>query len=134
MSIKILTSAVFFGASLFAQISITIGPPPRPLVRVQPASPGPGYMWIDGYQYPVGNNYRWHDGYWTRPPYEGARWQAPRYDGGTYYLGQWSGDRGDIGHDHRWDRKHDRDFDREDKHEDKREDKRENKRKHDNRR
>lgn len=135
MKIKLLISAVFFGASLFAQVSITIGPPPRPLVRIQPASPGTGYMWVDGYQYPEGNRYRWHDGYWTRPPYEGARWQAPRYDNGRYYMGQWSGDRGDIGHDHRWDRKHDRDFDHdrnEDKHEDKHKDKHGDK--HDNRR
>jgi len=24
--------------------------------------------------YPVGRHYRWHRGYWTRPPYHGARW------------------------------------------------------------
>jgi hypothetical protein len=90
-----------------AQVSfgIRIGPPPRPrVVRVVPRSPGPGYVYIDGYWYPAGNHYRWHDGYWTRPPYEGARWVGPHHDGEQFYAGYWDGDRGHVEHDHRWDR------------------------------
>ena len=56
-------------SALDAQVSvgIRIGPPPHPrVVRVQPAQPGPGFVWVDGYWYPDGRRYRWHDGYWTR--------------------------------------------------------------------
>ncbi len=69
---------------LSAQISIgiRIGPPPPPrVVRVLPPNPGPDFMWVEGYWFPVGNHYKWHDGYWTRAPYPGARWVAPRHDG-----------------------------------------------------
>ncbi len=63
-------------------------------------------MWVDGYWYPVGSRYTWHQGYWTRPPYEGSQWSAPRYEGGMYYQGYWNGANGPMGHDHRWDRDH----------------------------
>ena len=96
-----------------AQISVgvRIGQPPPPrVVRVHPASPGAGFAWVEGYWYPVGRRYRWHDGYWTRPPYEGARWVAPHHDGERFFEGYWEGDRGRFDHDHRWDRDRDRDF------------------------
>jgi len=106
-----------------AQISvgIRIGPPPRPrVVRVVPRSPGPGFVWIDGYWYPVRGHYTWHEGYWTRPPYEGARWVGPRHDGEQFYGGYWEGERGRVEHDHRWDHDRDRDNGRfhDDHHED----------------
>jgi hypothetical protein len=100
---------------LSAQISVgvRIGAPPAPrVVRVQPRSPGLGYVWVDGYWYPNGRRYVWHDGYWTRPPYATARWIGPRYEGGMFYEGYWDGDRGRNGHDHRWDRDRNRDYDR----------------------
>jgi hypothetical protein len=100
--------------SLFAgdiSIGIRIGAPPRPRVlRVIPRRPGPDYLWIEGYWYPVGNHYQWHQGYWTLPPYTGARWVMPHYDGHLYFQGFWEGDRGRIAHDYRWDRYPDRDF------------------------
>ena len=89
-----------------AQVSfgIRIGaPPPERAYRVPP-QPSPDYLWIEGYQYPQGSSYRWHDGYWTRPPYEGAYWVAPYYVGGRYYAGQWEGSRGVVSHNHQWDR------------------------------
>lgn len=85
------------------------------MVRVQPRSPGADYAWIGGYWYPVGHRYKWHDGYWTRPAYSGARWVEPRHDGQRFYEGYWDGaDRGQVSHDHRWDRgrDHKRDFNR----------------------
>ena len=85
-------------------IGFSIGPPPPPRVLVQPVAPGPGYFWVDGYWYPVGRRYRWHNGYWTRPPYEGYRWIGPRYEGGRYFGGYWEGGRGRFEHNHRWDR------------------------------
>ena len=105
------------GGALFAQVSvgISIGAPPPPrVIKVQPRSPGPGYAWVTGYWYPVGNHYKWHEGYWTRPAYEGARWVAPHYDGHRYFEGYWDGDRGHFAHDHQWDKHkdHNRDYDR----------------------
>jgi len=98
-----------------AQISlgIRIGPPPSPrVVRVMPASPGPDFVWIGGYWYPNGHHYKWHEGYWTRPPYGGAHWVEPRHDGQQYFAGYWDGDRGRLEHDHRWDHDGDRDQNR----------------------
>jgi hypothetical protein len=97
-------------AAVFAQISIgiRIGAPPQPrVIRVQPASPGPGYLWIAGYWYPVGNHYKWHEGYWTRPPYASAHWVEPHHDGQRYFEGYWDGERGHVAHDHKWDKGHD---------------------------
>lgn len=98
-----------------AQISfgIRIGePPPARAYRV-PRQPGPDYVWIEGYQYPQGGRYKWHDGYWTRPPYEGAYWVDPYYVRGEYFAGQWEGNRPNLSHDHRWDRGRQRDERRE---------------------
>jgi hypothetical protein len=101
-----------------AQVSfgIRIGPPPPPrVVRVVPVRPGPEFVWVAGYWYPVGNHYRWHDGYWTRPPYGGAYWVTPRYEGYRYYGGYWAGSRGRFDHEHGWDRHRDRDYRRYDR-------------------
>jgi hypothetical protein len=110
----VLAAMLLAGVSLFgAQISvgIRIGPPPPPrVVRVLPARPSTEFIWVDGYWYPVGRRYRWHEGYWTRPPYSGARWVSPHHDGDEFFEGYWEGDRGRMEHDHRWDRDHDRDF------------------------
>lgn len=92
-------------------IGIRIGPPPPPrVVVVRPRAPGPGYVWVDGYQYPVNGRYRWHAGYWSRPPYEGARWIGPHHDGQQFFNGYWEGDHGRREHDHHSDRGHDRDY------------------------
>lgn len=107
MQKKLLAVMLFVAGSLFGQISfgIQIGPPPSPRVmRIRPANPGSGYMWVDGYWYPAGKRYTWHDGYWTRPPYEGANWASPRYDDGQYYQGFWSDGKRKVKHDHKWDR------------------------------
>jgi hypothetical protein len=112
---KLLAVAVLMAGTVFGQVSfgIRIGPPPPPrIVRVRPPAPGPGFIWIDGYQYPVNGRYHWHPGYWTRPPYEGANWVGPRHDGEQFFAGHWEGPRGRFEHDHRWDRNHDRDFGR----------------------
>lgn len=92
-------------------IGIAIGPPPPPrVVGVLPPSPGPEFMWVPGYWCPEGRKYKWHDGYWSRPPYSGASWVAPHHDGGRYYEGYWEGNRGRVRHDHRWDHDRDRDY------------------------
>ena len=106
-------SALLVGVSpaASAQVSfgIRIAEPPAPRAYRVPPQPGPEYVWVEGYQYPQGSHYRWHDGYWTRPPYQGAYWVAPYHAGGQYYGGRWEGGRGNVNHDHRWDRRSQRD-------------------------
>jgi hypothetical protein len=113
MKKRLLAMLLLAVSSSFAQVSIgvRIGPPPPPrVVRSHPRAPGPDYFWVEGYWYPVRNRYRWHDGYWTRPPYAGARWIGPRYEGNQFFEGYWDSDRGRFNHDHRWDRDRNRDF------------------------
>jgi len=96
---KLIALTLLAGGAVFGQVSIgiRIGPPPPPrVVRVTPVRPGPDFMWVDGY--------------WTRPPYEGARWVGPRHEGGQYYQGYWEGERGRRDHDHKWDRRRERDW------------------------
>lgn len=109
MKTKLAVLMLLAAGAVFAQLSvgIRIGPPPPVRVlRVQPRSPGAGYVWVGGYWYPTGNHYKWHDGYWTRPAYTGAHWVEPHHDGERYFEGYWDGDRGHVAHDHRTD--HDR--------------------------
>ena len=113
MKHKLLAAALFIGACAFGQVSvgIRIGPPPPPrVVHVRPASPGPDYVWVDGYWYPVNGRYVWHSGYWTRPPYAGAIWVGPRHDGSQFFEGHWEGPHGVVAHDHRWDHDRERDY------------------------
>ena len=112
---KLIPILILAAGCAFGQfnIGISIGAPPPPrVVKVQPRSPGAGYVWIGGYWYPEGKKYKWHDGYWSRPPYEGAHWVEPRHDGRQYFAGHWEGDKGPREHDHRWDRDRNRDYDR----------------------
>src|SRR5207342_2450185 len=101
-------SAFLLTSSSAAHAQVTfdvhIGPPPPPRAYHVPPQPGPDYVWVEGYSYPQGSHYAWHNGYWTRPPYEGAYWVAPYHNGGQYYAGRWEGGRGNVGHDHRWDK------------------------------
>jgi hypothetical protein len=101
-------------ATASAQVSfgVHIGEPPAPRAYRVPARPGPDYEWVEGYQYPSGGHYKWHNGYWTRPPYQGAYWVLPYHTGGQYYAGRWEGERGVVAHDHRWDSRRDRDGNR----------------------
>jgi len=104
ISAALLTLILAAGESAFgAQVSIGIrigAPPPPRVVYVAPQRPDPEYVWIDGYWYAVKNRYRWHEGYWTLPPYARARWVAPRYEREMYFVGYWDGDHGRIEHKH----------------------------------
>ncbi len=108
LALFLLAGGTVFGAGI--SVGIAIGPPPPARVVAVPASPGPDYTWVGGYWYPVDGHYRWHNGYWTRPPYAGAHWVAPMHDGARFHDGYWEGDHGRIEHNHAWDREHDRDF------------------------
>jgi hypothetical protein len=110
MLLALMLLAVGSVAGAQVSVGIRIGPPPEPRVlRAQPARPRSDSVWVGGYWYPVGQRYKWHDGYWTRPPYEGARWVEPHHDGQQFFVGYWGGDRGRIEHDHHSDREKDRD-------------------------
>ena len=115
MKTKVLVLMLLAAGAVFAQISIGVrigAPPPPRVVKVQPRSPGEGYVWVAGYWYPVNNRYTWHQGYWTRPAYTGARWVEPHHDGQQFFAGYWDGDHGQINHDHKWDKAkdHNRDY------------------------
>jgi hypothetical protein len=109
----LLASLAIAAGAAFAQVSvgIRIGPPPAPRVlAVRPAAPGPDYLWVDGYWYPVNGRYLWHEGYWTRAPYAGAHWIGPHHDNGRWFDGYWEGEHGRVRHEHNWDRDRDRDW------------------------
>lgn len=109
---RFLALSILSMTPVLAQISIGIqigAPPPPRVVRVLPPRPAPEFIWIEGYWYPAGKHYKWHDGYWTRPAYPAARWVTPRYEGGRYFAGYWVGDAGRREHDHHWDRDRNRD-------------------------
>ena len=46
--------------------------------------PGPGYVWIDGFNGPTG----FVAGYWALPPAAGAFWVAPTFVGGRFDAAQ----------------------------------------------
>ena len=95
MKFKLMTILMVAGGSLFAQSRFSVGvqfgtpgyysAPPVVAAAYRPPCPGPGYVWIDGYD---GDN-----GYWSLPPYEGAYWVAPRNYGGRFVAGYWGGAR-----------------------------------------
>ena len=115
---RVLAVAALFAApasTARAQVSlnIEIGPPPPLRVQRVAAMPGPDFVWVDGYWYPVGRRWVWHAGYWTRPPRPGAYWIAPYHDGRAFVPGYWEDERGRYEHDHRMDKHKERDWRRE---------------------
>jgi hypothetical protein len=55
-------------------------PPPPPLVEVEPASPGPEFVWIAGYHHWDGRHYVWVRGRYERRPHMHARWVQPHWE------------------------------------------------------
>jgi hypothetical protein len=131
MKTKLMAILLVAGGSLFAQTRFSVGVqfgspgyyPPAPVAPVRvaapayrPPCPGPGYIWVDGYNDGYSN---WVDGYWALPPYSGAYWVAPRFSNGRSYAGYWGGARGYGRDEYRFResreherREHDRDSDR----------------------
>ena len=90
-----------------AQVSfgVAIGAPPPPLrYETRPPIPGAGFTWTDGFYEPYNNGYRWHGGYWQRPPYAGGYYVHPHWDhypdGWRQHPGYWAHEDHD---DHYWD-------------------------------
>jgi hypothetical protein len=88
-------AAVALATPAQAQVGLYIGtPPPAIRYEARPAIPGPGFVWTDGYWEPWQGHYRWHGGYWQRPPYAGAYYVHPHYDhydrGWAFHDGGWA--------------------------------------------
>ena len=113
IAVSTLLFAAASTASAQVSFDIHIGhPPPAPRAYHVAPQPGPDYEWIEGYWYPANGKYVWHQGYWTRPPYQGAYWIQPYYENGHYYSGRWEGHDGVIAHNHAWDHSRGRDENR----------------------
>jgi hypothetical protein len=69
-------------------------PPPPPPTEVQPPTPGPDYVWVDG-DWVWNGGWVWVGGHWAYPPYPGAVW----FHGG-WRRGGWGGYRRYGGHWH----------------------------------
>jgi len=111
MKTKLLAVLLLTGAAAFAAPRVVFGigfgfhpayrayipppvmayaPAPVPVAAAYvPPMPGPGYVWVAGYSYPLGAGLAWRPGYWAHRPFAGAVWVAPRYFGGRYYAGYW---------------------------------------------
>jgi YXWGXW repeat-containing protein len=94
---KFLVSSAFglllsVGTMCAAEVIVKVAPPAA-VVETRPVSPGPNYIWIDGYQRWDGNAYVWMPGRWDVPPRAGARWVAHRWvrrhDGWVFVEGRW---------------------------------------------
>jgi len=99
MRMKWIAGAVLacsLAAPSFAQVGVGIyihRTPPPLRVETPPPSPGPDYVWTEGYWNWDGGRYVWIGGRWNRRPYEGAYWIHPHYDhydrGWQYHEGHW---------------------------------------------
>ncbi len=94
---KLLAAALLVGGAMLSGCAVGRGGyyvrngPPAPRYRVIGRAPGPGFVWTDGYWDLRGNNWRWRDGRWMRPPRRGAVWVTPRW---TQQGNRWRFNRG----------------------------------------
>ena len=75
-------------------------PPPAAQAEVAQPSPGPEFVWIEGFWHWDGRSYGWHAGVWQRPPQTGYVWVAPQYEhvdrGYRYTQGRWGAGRAEA--------------------------------------
>ncbi|MEQ1884869.1 MAG: hypothetical protein ABL967_07390 [Bryobacteraceae bacterium] len=98
MKTKLIALMMLVAGSAFAQgfsVGVNIGgpgyyAPAAPYYVARPPMPAPGYVWVDGYYDAYRRPVR---GYWAMPPYAGAYWVGPRYNGSRFYAGYWTGPR-----------------------------------------
>ncbi|MGL4301371.1 MAG: hypothetical protein ACRCS5_01530, partial [Sphingomonas sp.] len=81
-------------AQVFVNVSVRVSPPPLP-VYVQPALPGPDYIWLPGYWAwdDLADDYFWVPGTWVLAPRPGYVWTPPwwGWSNGAYvfHTGYW---------------------------------------------
>ena len=75
-----------------SRVYVASGPPAR-YYDVRGYAPGPGYVWVPGYQRWDGRGYLWTPGRWAMPPRPRAAWQPGgwRHDrrGWFWVEGRW---------------------------------------------
>jgi hypothetical protein len=64
-------------AARAAEVIVRVAPPPPVSTAVIGVAPGPGYVWVPGYQRWNGSRYVWVAGRWTLPPRRGLVWVPP---------------------------------------------------------
>jgi hypothetical protein len=84
-----LVAALPLAANAAVVISVSLVPPALP-VYVQPAMPGPGYLWTPGYWAWNGAGYYWVPGTWVLAPSPGLLW-TPGYWGWVNGAYIWHG-------------------------------------------
>jgi hypothetical protein len=60
------------------RVYVRIGPPAA-VVETRTVAPGPGYVWVPGYQQWNGTSYVWTRGSWQTPPRHHAHWVTGRW-------------------------------------------------------
>jgi hypothetical protein len=79
-------------ASASTRVYVRVGPPAA-VVEVRPVTPGPRYVWIDGYHRWDGRAYVWVPGRWALPPRARAAWVPGHWahsNRGYYFVeGHW---------------------------------------------
>ena len=101
----VLAAALSTPAMAQVNFGVSVGAPP-PALRYEErgVAPGPGYVWTAGFYEPFRGAYRWHPGYWQRPPYEGGYYVQPHWehypDGWHQHEGYWAHEDHDP---HYWD-------------------------------
>jgi hypothetical protein len=84
-----LSGLLFFSACVPGEITVSARPEPPYYAR--PASPGVGYVWIDGEWIVRGGRYHWREGYWRRSGtrvWIGGSWES-RNNGWYWRRGHW---------------------------------------------
>ena len=80
------------GCAPYGRLYVRVGPP-APLYEIRAVAPGPGYVWISGYQRWDGRGYYWVPGHWSRPPRPRALWVPGRWErdrrGWFFVEGHW---------------------------------------------
>ena len=105
-------------------VRISHGRPPALRHERRPASPGSGYLWVNGSWDWDGGHWRWVPGRWDRPAIADAYWIPARYirttRGTIYEPGHWSNQQivvnDDIRRRREWrrhERMHERELERE---------------------
>ena len=82
-SLALVACALCLGLSGLSASAQGYGPryaPPPARYERRGRAPGPGYVWIGGYNRWDGHHYIWVGGTWRRPPHRGYHW----------YPGYWS--------------------------------------------
>ncbi|MFZ0285579.1 MAG: hypothetical protein WAL32_10130 [Terriglobales bacterium] len=99
MATNLCAGLVLGGALLLSGCGHPVGvtyvstPPPPPIAEPAIISPGPGYVWVPGYQTWNGNRYLWVRGHWELRPVGMHQWIPGhwRHNGyGWYWVpGHW---------------------------------------------